>query len=304
LKDGANRLALRDPRLLRETYNELAVPLQTMLDVRQTRPAPFREIAIAGSNGLMISALARGAVVLHEPKYLDAATNAATLLSTKLWNAQKKTLDRTESRTDALSEDYAMVVQGLLDLFESSSDPKWLDLAIAMQQRQDQLYWDASAGRYATGGSVPVGWRSLLSEREVETPAVNSIAATNLLRLTSLVANETWRTRPAMIFQSFGGRLRNAGALHPQLAAAYESSLAAPSIVVITGDPRKPETQELLRAERDRWQPMRVVLFVPNKAQRERLIRTLPFLAVLPTNFDLPQRREFGSGATPQTTEH
>ncbi|MFL6244906.1 MAG: thioredoxin domain-containing protein [Thermoanaerobaculia bacterium] len=276
LKDDApTRPVLEDPRFLHETYDELAEPLQKMLDVRQKRPAPFREVAMAGWNGLMISALARGAAVLDKPEYLEAATRAATLASTKLWNAQKKTLDRSESHTPALAEDYAMLVQGLLDLFDSGHDVKWLDLAITLQQRQDALFWDASLGRYATGTSVPKPVRGLLSERDEETPAVNSVATMNLLRLAALTGNETWRARPAMIFQSFGGRLRTAGALHPQLAAAYESSLIAPSIVVVIGN-------EVPREIYERWEPMRAVVFVPRKrAVRDRIVKTLPFIGAL-----------------------
>lgn len=283
LKDGvANRPVLEGPRFLHETYDELAQPLQRMLDLRQKRPAPFREAGMAGWNGLMISALARGAAVLDKPEYLEAATQAATLVSTKLWNAQKKTLRRSESPTEALAEDYAMLVQGLLDLFDSGHDVKWLDLAIALQQRQDALFWDASLGRYATGATVPEAVRGLLSERDEDTPAVSSVAAMNLLRLAALTGNETWRTRPAMIFQSFGGRLRTAGALHPQLAAAYESSLIAPSIVVVVGDARHPETIEALRAIYDRWEPMRAVVVVPRKGVgRDRVVKTLPFVGAL-----------------------
>lgn len=283
MKDGpGNRPALEHPHFLNETYDELAVPLQRMLDVRQKRPAPFREAAMAGWNGLMISALARGSVVLDEPKYLEAATLAATAASTKLWNAKTKTLYRTESRTEALAEDYAMLVQGLLDLFESGYDVKWLDLAVALQQRQDQLFWNASLGRYATGTTAPEIVRGLLSERDEETPAVNSVAARNLLRLAALTGNEAWRTRPAMIFQSFGGRLRSHGAQHPQLAAAYESSLIAPSIAVVVGDRYKQDTQDALRTLHQRWEPMRAVVFVPRKGvARDRVVRALPFVGAL-----------------------
>jgi uncharacterized protein YyaL (SSP411 family) len=283
MKDGVdNRPALEHPRFLGETYDELAAPLQKLLDVRQKRPAPFREIGMTAWNGLMISALARGAAVLDKPEYLEAATYAATLASTKLWNKQKKTLLRSESPTTALAEDYAMLVQGLLDLFDSGHDVKWLELAIALQQRQDALFWDASAGRYTTGSSVPELVRALLSERDEDTPAVSSVAAMNLLRLAALTGNETWRSRPAMIIQSFGGRLRTAGALYPQLAAAYESSIIAPSIVVVIGDARNPETVEALRTIYDRWEPMRAVVLVPRKgAVRDRIVRALPFIAAL-----------------------
>jgi hypothetical protein len=78
-----------------------------------------------------------------------------------------------------------------------------------------------------------------------------------------------------MIFQSFGGRLRTAGALHPQLAAAYESSLIAPSIVVVIGN-------EVPREIYEGWEPMRAVVRVPRKgAMRNRIVKTLPFISAL-----------------------
>lgn len=283
MKDGVlNRPVLEDPRFLHEQYNELAEPLQKLLTLRQKRPAPFREVAMAGWNGLMISALARGSAVLNEPKYLEAATRAASAITTKLWNAKQKTLYRSTSKTAALAEDYAFVVQGLLDLYDSGHDIQWLEHAIALQQRQDELFWDASAGRYATGKSVAENVRALLSERDEVTPAANSVAMLNLLRLAAFTGNEAWRTRPAMIVQSFGGRLRTAGALHPQLASAYEMSLVAPSIEVVVGDAKHPETIEALRKLDERWEPMRAIVLVPRKGNiRDRIVKTLPFVAAL-----------------------
>lgn len=283
VKEGQqNRLALADERFLHETRDELAAPLQKLSDIRQKRPEPFREVPMAGWNGLMISALARGAAVFHEPAYLDAATYAAATVTAKLWNAQKKTLVRTESRTEALGEDYAMLVQGLLDLFEASYDVKWLDLAVTLQQRQDQLFWDASAGRYATGSSLPEMLKGLLTETDDETPSLNALSSTNLLRLATLTGTETWRTRPAVIFQSFGGRLRTDGARLTQLAAAYETALMPPSIVVVTGDPRDKAVYEALAPIQERWEPMRATIFLPHKGvARDRVVRALPFTGAL-----------------------
>jgi len=284
MKEGVlNRPELKEIRFLGETYGPLAEPLARMLDVRQKRPAPFRESTlVAGWNGLMISALARGAAILDEPRYLEAANMAATVVTTKLWKPSTKTLQRTDGGAPALAEDYAMLVQGLLDLFDSGYDPKWLDLAIALQHRQDALFWDASAGRYATGGTLPETLRGLLSETDEGTPAVSSVAALNLLRLAALTGNEIWRTRAETIFQSFGGRLRATGAQLPELAASYEASLISPKIVVVTGDPRKKETYDLLRSIHDRREPMRAVVFLPSKGpSRDRLVRSLPFTAAL-----------------------
>jgi len=281
MKDGvANRPSLEHAGLLKETRDALAPSLQKMLDVRQKRPEPFRELPVAGWNGLMISALARAGAVLAEPRYTEAAADAAQVALTRLWNAQKKTLSRSESGTPALAEDYAMLVGGLIELFEGTYDPKWLELAKTLQQRQDELFWDASVGRYRTGASAPL--EGLMSESDDATPAASSVAATNLLRLAALTGRTVWRDRAGMIFQSQGARMRTSGARLAQLASAVESSLRSPSIVVVTGDPRKKETYDALKEIQARWEPMRAVVLLPLKGPgRDRLVKSLPFTAAL-----------------------
>jgi hypothetical protein len=86
-----------------------------------------------------------------------------------------------------------------------------------------------------------------------------------------------------------GGRLRNAGALYPQLAAAYESSLIRPRIVVVTGDPRRRETYDALVAVQAEWAPMREVVFLPNNGPaRDRVTKALPFTAALAPDEKVP----------------
>lgn len=272
---------------------ELKPALAKLLEQRQKRPEPFREFShFAGWNGLMISALARAGAALGEQRYVDEALAAARTVTTKLWNAKTKTLHRSDAATapvvDAAAEDYAMLVQGLIDLFEASHDLRWLDLAKTIQQRQDELFWNASTGRYTTGGSAPEQFRGLLVENDDVVPSVNAVSAANLLRLAMLTGNETWRARPAMIFQSFGGRLRNAGAQLPQLASALSMSLTAPKVVIVTGKPRRREAFEVLRSIHERWEPLRVVVFVPDKGvERNRVTAALPF-AALPPDPELP----------------
>jgi uncharacterized protein YyaL (SSP411 family) len=281
---------LSQARFFKETYDELAEPLEKLHAQRQKRPAPFREpLIVAGWNGLMISALSRASMTFAEPLFLEAAEDAAAAVLAKLWDAKKQTLVRTDSRAPALAEDYAMLVGGLLDLFESSHDVKWFDLAVTLQQRQDQLFWDASLGRYSTGATLPDTLRGLLIESDNELPSANAVAAVNLLRLAALIANETWASRPAMIFQSFGARLRTDGARLTQLAAAYELSLIPPKIVVVTGNLGKEATRTLLQSIQERREPMRAVIFLPQAGPaRQRVVKSLPFTGALAPDPDVP----------------
>lgn len=267
---------------------DLKSAVAKLLEYRQKRPEPFREFShLAGWNGLAISALARAGAALGEQRYVDEALAAARVVTTKLWNAKTRTLYRSDAATSpviaATAEDYAMLVQALIDLFEASHDVKWLELAKTLQQRQDELFWNASTGRYTTGGSAPEQFRGLLVESDDAVPSVNALAAASLLRLAMLTGNETWRARPTMIFQSFGGRLGNQGAQVPQLASALSMSFASPRVVVVTGKPRSREAFEVLRAIHARWEPLRMVVFVPDKGvERNRVTAALPFAALAP----------------------
>lgn len=284
LKETEALPVLSEARFLKETRDELAPLIQKLQRIQQTRPEPFREqLVVAGWNGLMISALAR----FGELEQVTAASHAATDTLAKLWDAKTKTLLRTDSRAPALAEDYAYLVQGLLDLFDASYDAKWLDAARTLQARQDELFWDASAGRYRTGTTLPETLRGMLLESDETLPSVNAVAAVNLMRLATLV--RTTDERVPMIFHSFGGRLRNDGARLPQLAAAYELSRVTPRVVVVTGDPRKEATQQLLIDIRAKYEPMRAIVFLAHKGgPRARIVKSLPWTAALAPDPEKP----------------
>lgn len=226
-----------------------------LFETRQKRPAPFREPYVEPVwNGLMISAAARAGAVLREPRYLDAAIQAATLVTKK--------------------HDHPALVQALLDLFDASHDVKWLDAAVAMQQRVDRMAFDESA--------VPERVRGIAVERDREVPSPGALTAINVQRLAAITGNTAYHDRLAPLFETFGGRMRARGDEHTQLASAYEMTFRAPRIVVVTGDVRAKETHDVLAAEHIRWEPMRFVVFLPHKGpQRDRVIRSLPFLGAL-----------------------
>ncbi|MEA2570332.1 MAG: hypothetical protein QOI24_2333 [Acidobacteriota bacterium] len=217
--------------------------------------------AIAGWNGLAISSLARAGGALDEPRYLDAATSAARFIETKLWNAKTKRLARRWHRgdvsIDAYAEDYAMVIGGLVELYESGGDPHWLRLAIELQKRQDALFRGAS--RYATGGRLPEQIAAAIDESDLATPSANSQSAMNLVRLGELTDNEQWRNRAATIIATFSSRL--ASASMPALAAALSRSLTPARQLVIAGDRRDASTRALMRAASQRFHPNLTLLF-------------------------------------------
>jgi uncharacterized protein YyaL (SSP411 family) len=273
----------------RETGNVLRIAdakqkgaQQQLLAARNKRPAPLRDDKVLTSwNGLMISALARAGAAFDEPRYLDAANGAARFVTSTLWNAKTKTLQRRwadgQAGIEALPEDYAFLIQGLLDLFESTQDVQWLELASTLQQQQDQRFWDAKGERYTGGNSVPAALQGVATESELALPAANSVSALNLLRLGELADSAAFRGRANAIFRRSASRLGTNGGELPALASALLFAFSTPKQIVIAGDPAKEDTRALLRLVHERFLPSRV-LVVAGGPSRERLARFMPIV--------------------------
>src|SRR5437773_10003106 len=108
-----------------EIAKVLAQSRQKLFVIRAQRPRPhLDDKIIAAWNGLMISAFARAAQVLDDPHYLEIAMRAARFLRTNLYDEKSKLLYRnyrgSRSGVEGFADDYAIVVQGLLDLYEAS----------------------------------------------------------------------------------------------------------------------------------------------------------------------------------------
>ncbi len=257
---------------------------QKLLEARARRPRPALDDKILTCwNGLMISAFARAAQVLNDPPCLAAAEAAAHFIQSKLFDEQSGNLSRRYRAGDvAISgflDDYAFLIQGLLDLYEASFKVPYLAWAVRLQEKQDQLFWDEDNGGYfsapSADSSVLLRMRDAYDGAE---PAANSVAAMNLSRLAPMTDREVWRDRAQKLFRAFSRQLENSPETLPQMAAALDFSLAPPRQIVIVGDPAAPDTQDLLRVVNQRYLPNKVLSLVDGD-WREQLARWLPLVA-------------------------
>ena len=102
------------------------------------------------------------------------------------------------------AEDYAFLIQALLDLYQASADSQALDWAIALQRKQDELFWDARSGGYFESAAedqlVKV---RLKQDNDGAEPSANSVSALNLLRLSRMLHEERYANRAKDIFSTF-----------------------------------------------------------------------------------------------------
>jgi uncharacterized protein len=239
---------------------------KVLLKARDQRPRPSRDDKVVTSwNGLMISAFACGARVLNEPRYLKTARQAADFIEKKLYRPSDNTLLRTyrdgESKIDGFTDDYAFLIQGLVDLYEASFDIHWLDFAHALQDRQNALFLDQQGGAYfTTSGKDPNLLLRSKGDFDGAEPSPNSISALNLVRLSWFFDNQDWHRMAEQTINTFQAQLSQSPSSLPQMLVALDASASSPRQVVIAGKPDAADTSALLREVNRRYQPNAIVI--------------------------------------------
>jgi len=239
---------------------------EKLFAVRSKRPRPhLDDKIIAAWNGLMISAYARAAQVLDEPHYLEDATRAADFVRAHLWDDSEKTLYRSyrdgRGGVEGFADDYAFVIQGLLDLYEASFDVEWLKFAVELQKTQDRLFFDEKNGGYfSTSGKDKSVVLRMKDDNDSAEPAASSVAALNLLRLAQIRGEKQWEERAEKTTGAFQPTLSRFSSAMPQILVALDFSSRKPRQIVIAGKKDAPETKALLSEVHRHFLPTTILL--------------------------------------------
>jgi len=269
-----------------EVQNLLASARRRLFDKRSARPRPLRDDKVmAGWNGLMIGTLAYATAVLGNRRYLDSATKAADFILNSMRDRQTGLLLRRyrsgEARHAAQLQDYAFLCEGLIDLFEVTGEPRWLQNAIDLTRIQVRLFWDDSHGGFydtdTEDASLLVRTRDQYDGAE---PTGNSTAALNLVRLGSLTGEKEYRERAVATVKSFGPWLEKQPSIMPYLVTAAMLLEEVPSQIVVVGQREDASTRSLWHECNARFLPGTSRIPVDPEWQ-ERLAAIIPYSGVV-----------------------
>lgn len=252
---------------------------------RAKRPRPHLDNKIlTGWNALMISALAKGFVVLGDRQYLDAAERCAGFLLDRMYNRHSGALMRRysdgESAIPAFLDDYAFLAQALLDLFEAGFDAGYLDIALDLATRGFEKFEDAAGGFFSTERDAPDLLVRMQEEYDGAEPSGNAIATDVLLRLAAITGRDDFRSRAERALKAFAPKLKAQPSVAPQMLVAVGRWLAEPEQIILRCESVTPEISRVLGEYRKDFKPYRLLLAVSDSAA-QRLQNLAPFLASL-----------------------
>jgi uncharacterized protein len=280
VRTGANIPHLKE-ELLDEARERVEGLRLKLYEKREKRVHPFKDDKILTDwNGLMITAFAKAAKILGDEAYAVTATKAADFVLTELRDEDGRLLKRYrqgESGLTAHIEDYAFMIRGLLDLYETTFEVRYLAEAIALQAIADEFFLDAEKGGYFTvaedaeqlivrakklyGGAIPSG---------------NAVSISNLSRLYRMTGNPEYAKRNDALIRAFSGEIGQQPMVYPVALCGLDFTFGPAHEIVISGEKDSEDTRAMIEALRKEFRPNQVILLrTPENA--EALAKLAPY---------------------------
>ncbi len=253
----------------------LSSAMQKLFNHRKKRIPPYKDDKILASwNGLMISSMAFAAQILGEKKYLEGAQKAALFVIKTLWDGKvlKRRYRDGDVRYTGSLDDYAFVIQGLLDLYETDFNPYWLEIVQNMQVRVDEYFWDVSQGGYFSTDSSDGTLLARMKEiYDGALPSGNSVEALNLLRLHAFTGNSDYEKKSEKLFQVFSKFVQDNPQACPSLLMAVDFATDAVKEIVVCGKKEDSFVKGVFSQLRANFLPNKVMSFVSDKETAKKI---------------------------------
>ncbi len=246
-----------------EAASRIAVARQRLYDARRERVPPgLDDKVLASWNGLMIGAMAEGARVLGDPRFLEAATRAADFARAHLRHEDGRLLRSWRLGTahlNAYLEDYAFLGNGLLDLYEAGGGERHLAAARDLAAQLLTGFASLDGGFFSTSADHEA---LLVRHREGHdgaVPAANAAAALLLARLAAHDGRDGWRAAAETGLEAWGAAIAREPRAFAQSLIALDFLREGPLELAFIGAPGDAGLVALHREVARHFLPHRII---------------------------------------------
>ncbi len=282
LEKTLTEVAFKNKTSVDELKERVEAARQKLFTARNKRIHPHKDDKILTDwNGLMIAALAKGAQVCNEPEYADAAKRAADFILTDMRRPDGRILHRYRDGHAAILanvDDYAFLIWGLLELYETVFDVHYLQTALNLNSEMIRYFWDEqNGGFYFTADDAE---ELIVRQKDIydgAIPSGNSVAVLNLFRLARITANSDLEDKANKIMLAFSKDVKSEPFGYTQMMVGLDFGIGPSYEIVIVGNPEATDTKEMLNFLRKHFVPNKVVLLRPSDQEEPDIIRLAKF---------------------------
>ncbi|MCF8011012.1 MAG: thioredoxin domain-containing protein [Clostridiales bacterium] len=250
---------------------------------REKREYPYKDDKILTAwNGLMIASLARGASILEEDRYANAAFGAADFIWKNMRKNDGRLLARYregEAAFNAYLEDYAFLTWGMLELYETTLEPVHLSRAVTLTEQMIDLFYDRENGGFFLYGKDA----EKLFARPKEAfdgafPSGNSVAALNLLRIARLTGDSHLDDIAEQQIKAFAGNIKDNPRAYSYFLTAIQFALYPSREIVIAGSTQDNQVNKMISSVHRQFTPNTLLILHQEGKNKDKIEKLIPFV--------------------------
>jgi uncharacterized protein YyaL (SSP411 family) len=244
---------------------------ERVFQYREQRVKPGLDDKILASwNGMMLKAYADAFRVFGNQEYLATAIKNAEFLLKNMYSPDGglfRNFKAGKSTIPAFLDDYALVAEGLISLYEASFDEKWIQKAKLLADYAIAHFADESSGMFfytSDRAEALIARKQEIMDNVI--PASNSVMAHVLMKLGHLYDESAFLARAEQMLRNVHPKIKTYGSAYSNWANLLLNQVFGYNEIAITGN-----DFEQKRAELDRY-------YIPNKILLGGSAGSLPLL--------------------------
>jgi uncharacterized protein YyaL (SSP411 family) len=247
-KTGENILHLS---AMPEDAQRFGAVRRALLETREKRVRPLKDDKVLTDwNGLMIAALARSASALEDGRYLNAAESAAGFIIKHMITADGKLLHSWRDGAAAVQgnlDDYAFFIWGLVELYEATYQPEYLELSVRLTESMLKYFSDDAGPLLFSPVDGEELIATMLEYYDGALPSGNSISFYNLVRLGRMTGRPEWEERAQKILEGASESIQQYPHGHSMFLTGIQYARGRSFEVVLCGEESDPVLKEMIR---------------------------------------------------------
>ncbi len=284
LEDFAETLHLSKEEIITQVENIR----KKLYKARSQRIPPEKdEMILTDWNSLLMAALAQAGRILDEPSYISMAEQIYQFIITKLSTSEQQlfhSYQNGQAKIPGFADDYAFFIWSLLELFQTTFQPKYLKQSMEFTHYfLDHFSDKTNGGIFFTDES---GDQILMRTKKITDgayPSAFSVTLSNLIGLFHLTGNVEFADHAENLIISCSTHL----SAHPMALSHFLTGLLyyfnPSSEIIIVGNKQDKETKKILKTIRSFYLPHTVVILEDAEYTAPQLNQIIPSLSAYTT---------------------
>ena len=252
-RTGENILHITSPQL----PDNIDLVRNKLFEERQKRVRPLLDDKILTDwNGLMIAALCKAARAFNLNEYIEEAVRSTEFILGNMWDGEKMLHRyRGEAEIDGFLNDYAFMVWGLIELYQTVHVKRYLDTALDINKAMIQHFTDPRGGFFFTSDE---GEKLLTRKNDLydgAIPSGNSVAFLNQMKLSRLTGDVSMEDSAMKLTDRFSSSILGVPHAYTMYLSGLDFAFGPSKEIVVSGS----DDDEVVKKINQRYLPNAIV---------------------------------------------